>query len=901
MAYAAVIDLCFHLHSFRNVDLFHQGLYRFRVRAYQDVSEAPGGRPLLPATTAVTPGAMPPPECVAAVPYSILPFPTNKGGERGGDLLSSSSPSHKSKNTSEATHKVDYHQVAPGDIDSDTQTFFSRSFLVRYCDEEVVLDEACCFRLEIDLCQPGATTAPIYVEFDLMFSDPGVNDKKSNYNEKSDSETKVPTQDTDTKKVDDNTQLFASALKDLPATNSPLPVATMPPTEPKYVSVSYQIYRLNDVFTQGLCEFVPIIFDEFHYSVCMATFHAVLLDIRSRIRLSPSPCPYFPRHRHKRPAPTLNYGKKGTEESRPTEYIPLSTPRVPRTFSSIIPPLRTVEDFLQEASNSLAPNNSEKSLVQHADFIHQYCIRHLLYSLLRLSILHRTLVRRCLVESDRNSDIFLQGGLIECGTLRLPGENNEIRLSDPLVIETSDYRSKSLSFLVNLRIQEPDLPNNKASEKIVTIRLPTLSCRVKEHDTLTELQAVSKILSDDFFCLGGQLSEIWGQLCLLLPLLGSRAEPIFRVRSETNTLLRWRQFIVYGDRIPAIKMVCPPESIGETHLKQADQIRRIMLQSRKNIPIAPVTDLFLPAGPEVQPIIFQQRYGDRSAPVYVSDIECQVKTLVGYPKPYEGLHLFVLVHGFQGNSYDMRLMQNTISLRCPGAVCLCSSANEDSTEGRIDEMGDRLADEIDRFITDWCGDATIGRVSFICHSLGGIIARAAFPKLIHLWSKFHLFLTLSSPHLGYTCSTNRLVDAGMWVLKRWKKSDCLQQLTFSDAKQPKDSFMYKLAAEKSAALAHFNHLVLLSSYQDQYVPYESARIEISTKVENENKLGYIYGDMARAMLKNVRPEAFTRLDIQFKISEKSLDTLIGRAAHIQFLENQLLMRMLTLAWPEFFT
>ena len=58
---------------------------------------------------------------------------------------------------------------------------------------------------------------------------------------------------------------------------------------------------------------------------------------------------------------------------------------------------------------------------------------------------------------------------------------------------------------------------------------------------------------------------------------------------------------------------------------------------------------------------------------------------------YKGVHLFVMVHGFQGNSCDMRLLKNNIAMLFPEAMFLCSTANEDFTEGDIGEMGVRLA------------------------------------------------------------------------------------------------------------------------------------------------------------------------------------------------------------------
>lgn len=43
---------------------------------------------------------------------------------------------------------------------------------------------------------------------------------------------------------------------------------------------------------------------------------------------------------------------------------------------------------------------------------------------------------------------------------------------------------------------------------------------------------------------------------------------------------------------------------------------------------------------------------------------------------YKGMHLFVLSHGFQGSSFDMRVFKNIISIALPDALFLCAQANE---------------------------------------------------------------------------------------------------------------------------------------------------------------------------------------------------------------------------------
>jgi len=198
-----------------------------------------------------------------------------------------------------------------------------------------------------------------------------------------------------------------------------------------------------------------------------------------------------------------------------------------------------------------------------------------------------------------------------------------------------------------------------------------------------------------------------------------------------------------------------------------------------------------------------------------------------------GIHLIVLVHGFQGNSYDMKVMKNNLSILHPEALFLCSNSNENKTEEDIDSMGERLATEIINFAQEWCPGTTLGMISFIGHSLGGVIIRAALPRLAKFKDKMETIVTLASPHLGYMYASNTIVDAGMWVLKRWKKSKCLEQITMTDASDYKENFLYKLSLQEG--LGWFKNVVLVSSYQDRYVPVESARIELMQKAIDDEK------------------------------------------------------------------
>ena len=57
----------------------------------------------------------------------------------------------------------------------------------------------------------------------------------------------------------------------------------------------------------------------------------------------------------------------------------------------------------------------------------------------------------------------------------------------------------------------------------------------------------------------------------------------------------------------------------------------------------------------------------------------------------------------------MRLFKDNLSVKYPDAMFLASSANEDDTEGDIENMGKKLADEVKIFLNEWCPGDECGR------------------------------------------------------------------------------------------------------------------------------------------------------------------------------------------------
>lgn len=155
--------------------------------------------------------------------------------------------------------------------------------------------------------------------------------------------------------------------------------------------------------------------------------------------------------------------------------------------------------------------------------------------------------------------------------------------------------------------------------------------------------------------------------------------------------------------------------------------------------------------------------------------------------------------------------------------------------------------------------------------MGGLVARAAIPHLDTLKAKFHTYISMSSPHLGYMYHNNssKLFDTGMWFLKKWNKNRSLTQLSMGDADKVENQALYKLAAQQS--LNEFMNVVLVCSNQDQYVPFDSARIQICKEAltdDNQRQKGNQYIQMTMNLMQNLKAQILYRIDVDFLLQVK---------------------------------
>ena len=115
------------------------------------------------------------------------------------------------------------------------------------------------------------------------------------------------------------------------------------------------------------------------------------------------------------------------------------------------------------------------------------------------------------------------------------------------------------------------------------------------------------------------------------------------------------------------------------------------------------------------------------------------------------------------------------------------------------------------------------------HSLGGLIIRAALPYLQMYKTKIKNFVTLSTPHLGYAAHSSAIINTAIWIFKKWSNSSSLNQLSLTDTKDVRKSFLYQMSS--FPGLSWFSNVILVSSKQDTYAPYDSARIEVGPKAQ----------------------------------------------------------------------
>ncbi|KAK7281594.1 hypothetical protein RIF29_09719 [Crotalaria pallida] len=120
----------------------------------------------------------------------------------------------------------------------------------------------------------------------------------------------------------------------------------------------------------------------------------------------------------------------------------------------------------------------------------------------------------------------------------------------------------------------------------------------------------------------------------------------------------------------------------------------------------------------------------------------------GKPVPY---HLVIMVNGIIGSASDWRYAAEQFVKKLPDKVVVHRSECNSSklTFDGVDTMGERLAEEVLSVIRRW---PEVQKISFVAHSLGGLVARYAIGRLYEYSS------TLEPLGTSGNCSSDEKIE-----------------------------------------------------------------------------------------------------------------------------------------------
>ena len=756
-------EIMIHFHTYKNIELLNQGVYQIKSKIYTTLNNKK---------------------------YYALPY-----------FFTESKDLENLYQTEENSNKNPF--LINSEISENNYEYTTKSFFIKYADEEIELDEFCYFRIEIPE-QYAKNGFNFFCQFDLVSSDlpsPSSNDQKNQ--------------------------------KDL---NSLIPALKFKNIQSEIVDITNKPSEnidTNDVFNES---YSPIVFHSNYSSLLRVSIHKILIDYK--IRIETNELPFL-----------LEDPENKTDKKENTSDTKDNKDK--NSPISLINFLLNEKDISNEISSDLI-NKLYKNYV---------------YRLINSYI------------GVKNRINYLTNKLIE---ENMKAEYSMFLNSQPLII----YSEESDEKIINLHNDE-DLND-------VLNSIQNLGKRISDHSK----DYIGYRIFKEINVISSQVLYIWHKYIELIRNFPAPVNFIMQLDFTRKLKDDLKSFLVKSTvEIPdSTSLVFPSETnIQSKNNASAEEKRKVLKENYKKPNFENSNYKIVP---EIYPILFEETYTKNMSKniettKYIdNDLRQKTNNTSQVIEPKHdnnlGLHLIVLVHGFEGNSNDMRILKNEIGLINPSIVFLPSSANQDDTGADIIQMGKKLATEVKSYIKEWNNGLIFKKISFIGHSIGGVIIRAALPNLEEFKDKFWLYLSLSSPHLGYVFSDSTLIKTGMWVLKRWKGSKSLEQFMQNDNKDLNETCLYKLSEYNG--LNWFKYVYLLSSHQDNYSPYESSRIQINN-LSNDKKADN-YKSMACNILSKLTNNTLKRIDVNFVIQEKNFDTFIGRTAHIQFLENTDFMKIM---------
>eukprot|EP00475_Leptophrys_vorax_P037125 TRINITY_DN6360_c0_g1_i3.p1 TRINITY_DN6360_c0_g1~~TRINITY_DN6360_c0_g1_i3.p1 ORF type:complete len:817 (-),score=152.00 TRINITY_DN6360_c0_g1_i3:462-2912(-) len=816
MVMEAVFEILLHFDRFRNVDLYRQGMYYFKVYLYtldiplwEQLTTQPNQQTDSKTSSSQDQKSNGPPTLyqakdIEALPYNIISSKYLNFAQSG--LLS--------------RNQADRY---PPHVDPVSgQYYASKGFRIQFVEQIVILNEGCQFRLHLPAHK--LSESHVYFDIELMFSEY----HSSDY-----------------------------------AREKPLPELS------DFAPVCRKSFRLRGL-EDGVKSFHPMTFDETHFCLLNMTVHSTLLNFQ------------FRPNRKEQIIQAVTQADMTIRTRSPNPAVSKHKPKPKNLIHALYP------QMLQGGTYS------KQEIARIADQHHSFYVMSLVHAFNSLAKLYDAYTTSCLLPQDaakyglptESEPIFLEEGMEEPG--------------DDLIAPKSKYALPHLT---------------KLSERMG----PDITC-----------QAVAERVQLDIASISSQIFDLWHHFLTVYPLYSSVITEELAIVWRREVKEHWglcifRETLTTADRTKVM---------DNHNIMMHSHASRVMKNSGHVLALDPLTieDITLTNNMEQMVIIFEQSYNKipeelkMDEPELLSETGKFKKRLVqkitksdsdeiptfpdvksdpagsSLEKKSPGKHVIVLVHGYQGNSWDMRMFRNYMAVLFPEFVYLLPTSNENRTEEDISEMGQRLAEEIVQYLrAHFEQDEEIERISFIAHSLGGVIIRTALAcdVMAPFLSRLHTFFTLGSPHCGYLYNSNMLLNTGMWLLRKFYKSKSLEQLSLSDNEDMRETFMYKLSCKPG--IGFFKNVLLVSSPADRYAPYHSVRIDLHEQAEKDRKNGVIYKEIVLNLQKQIRNSNFTRFDVCFMNNKSNLDTFIGRAAHICFLDQPLYILMFLVVYKDFFT
>ncbi|CAI2385814.1 unnamed protein product [Moneuplotes crassus] len=406
---------------------------------------------------------------------------------------------------------------------------------------------------------------------------------------------------------------------------------------------------------------------------------------------------------------------------------------------------------------------------------------------------------------------------------------------------------------------------------------------------------VAKIIEGEIYKLNRDIVKGWEFLIDL-----SRTHPVYIKRYHENKYWRLYNRVIEEKRMIS-REIHQLDEIVPT--KELDEIAAEMKQLR--------VDYLQSTGLETARGLIGEKciYRENNTPIFYEEVlerkggfkKSATKTMTEKDDKFaeifeDSIHVVFLIHGFGGKSKDMQKLSNILALRCPKIrpiICKSVEKNADDPKFNIEKLGHELAKEVEDEIVNECQGYDKLKMSFIGHSMGGLVIRYALRHLRKYKDNLETLMTLGTPHCGYMHSKSSLISYGIWVLDKVVANPLLNEIRLGDSKDVKESRLYKLS--QSPEIGYFKEILMFGSDQDTFASIETSLIKATARMKKLKKYDSfqeMQDNIQESLLSGKKKKRITLVTVDLQLKHDSLGAYIGRKAHIEFLSNVELAKMI---------